>query len=102
MGCLLPCFSIDCEGDSYTAEVRIAKRLLCKLEEILSKDHLSQLLSKNLDTTIVSTFRLLFDHSKFIELSDCTNSLPEPDPPHFKAAQIVSSLEYLQVKYTLE
>jgi hypothetical protein len=101
IACLVPCFAADSSDGLKDVEVRIAKRLHVKLEQILSKDTITCLLNHHLSRVIVNIMRLLFDPQHFGELCGVSREmLSDPDPPYFNVSTILKSLLYLQVSET--
>ncbi|XP_069700137.1 serine-protein kinase ATM isoform X2 [Periplaneta americana] len=97
IACQIPCFAASASDGLKDTETKIAKQLLTRLEQILTKDTITELLNQQLDKVIVNIMRLLFDPQHFSKLcGGCRETLSDPDPPHFKFTIIMKSLLYLQ------
>ena len=96
IACLLPCFTAD-ESDGLR-ELHLAKRLYPKLEKILTKEVINNLLTQQLDSVIVNILRMLYDEQYFDELcGGLREAMSDPDPLCFRYVTVKKCLLYLQV-----
>lgn len=98
IACCVPCFAADFSDGLKDMDVRIAKRLYTKLQQILPEDRITYHLNHQLDRVIVHLMRLLFDPEHFGKLCGVSKEiLFDPDLPYFSISIITKSLLYLQV-----
>ncbi|KDR18216.1 Serine-protein kinase ATM [Zootermopsis nevadensis] len=97
IACCVPCFAADFSDGLKDMDVRIAKRLYTKLQQILPEDRITYHLNHQLDRVIVHLMRLLFDPEHFGKLCGVSKEiLFDPDLPYFSISIITKSLLYLQ------
>lgn len=102
IACWVPCFAADPSDGLRDIEVRIAKRLYTKVEQILPEDRITYHLNHQLDRVIVHIMKLLFDPEHFGKLCGVSKEiLSDPDSPYFSISTVLKSLLYLQVSQTI-
>ena len=90
---LIPSFLVD-ESD----ELRDCKGLYRKLERILTKEVINDMLTQQLDGVILNIMRMLYDEQQFLELcGGSREALCDPDPVCVCYRTVKKSLLYLQV-----
>ncbi|XP_033125672.1 serine-protein kinase ATM-like [Anneissia japonica] len=93
---ILPLFAHvpqDDEAASASHIERKAQATACfhRLEEVLGKKEIDQLIQRNLDIIVVELLLMLYDESNESD-SGCS---PEPNPPYFLAYTVQATLDYL-------